>query len=103
MSALAQAVTDLEAALSRIARRLTDAENLDLTTRLLALRRAAGMPARLAGPSGRRGPAALVVLPGGRDAAAQFAAATEPPRAATAEELEILADLEIASLGDGAA
>jgi hypothetical protein len=51
--ALMAAVQDMETSLSRVAPMLSRAAQLDLTLRLLALRRAAGMPAGLAGPAGR--------------------------------------------------
>lgn len=51
MSALTVAVEDLETACRAAVAHLTTQQALDLTLRLLALRRAAGMPARLCGPS----------------------------------------------------
>lgn len=60
MSALTVAVEDMEAACRAAVAHLTTQEALDLTLRLLALRRAAGMPARLTGPSGRLPPLRVV-------------------------------------------
>ena len=69
MSALTIAVEDMETACRAAVAHLTTQQALDLTLRLLALRRAAGMPARLCGPSGKLGPTLRVVRPDGPDAA----------------------------------
>lgn len=68
-AAVHTAVEDLEAAIRIAASRLTTQEALELTLRLLALRRAAGMPAKLAGASGRLPRLRVVRPPEGPEAA----------------------------------
>lgn len=62
MTPLREAVAAVEAAAADMAKRNTLAHQLALTTALLALRRAAGLPARLCGPAGRLAPRRLAVV-----------------------------------------